>query len=319
MSKVTLNSARLIAYFQGRFRPLSQCRIHPLTHALHYGTGVFEGIRGYWSEAAEQLYLFRAEDHYRRWRANARLLDLEPPLTARELCELTAELVRRNHFRQNIYVRPLIYHSRVGIGVAYNQQSDFLLAAVPFGQYLDSRQGLRVGVSSWRRVSDNAIPGRAKICGSYVNSALAARDARRAGYQDAILLNECGTVAEGSAFNLFLLRGGCLITPASTENILEGITRDTVIKLAQQQLKLPLEVRPVARTELYIADEVFLTGTALEVAPVVEIDGRPVAHGKPGKVAGELQRLYREAVLGQLPQYSSWCYPVFISRSRRVA
>jgi branched-chain amino acid aminotransferase len=310
---------RLIAYFEDGFRPLGQCRIHPLTHAFHYGTGVFEGIRGYWEESGSQVFLFRAEDHYRRWRANARLLDLEPSLTARELCEVTAELVRRNRFRHDVYIRPIIYHSKVGIGVAYGPESRFLIAVLPFSGYLDARHGLKVGVSSWRRISDNAVPSRAKICGAYVNSALASREARRQGFQDAVLLNEAGTVSEGAAFNVFLIRNGRLITPDVTQSILEGITRDTVIKLAARELQLGSEERPVARSELYQAEEVFFTGTAVEIAPVIEIDGRPVGHGRPGKITGELQRLYREVVHGLLPAYASWCYPVFIRKPRSVA
>jgi len=317
--KTQFDLERLIVYFQGKFRPLGQCRIHPLTHALHYGTGVFEGIRAYWEESAEQIILFRVEDHYRRWRANARILDLEPALSARELCEVTAEVIRRNRFRQDVYVRPLIYHSRVGIGVGYNDEADFMIVALPFGGYLDSRQGLRVCVSNWRRVADNAIPSRAKICGAYVNSALATREARRAGFQDAILLNESGTVSEGPGFNIFLVRGGRLITPGVTENILEGITRDTVLQLAAREMQMQVEERAVARSELYVADEVFFTGTAVEIGPVVEIDGRSVGHGRPGKVALELQRLYKEVVHWLAPAYASWCYPVFVSSSRQAA
>ncbi len=304
MPRGSFNPAHSIVYFGGHFRPLNQCHVHPLTHALHYGTGVFEGIRGYWDDSHGQLFLFRAEDHFRRWRANARLLDLEPPLTARELCELAAEVVRRNKLHQDVYIRPLIYHSRIGIGVAFgnDEDSEFMIAAVPWSGYLDHRPGLHVCVSSWRRVSDNAIPSRAKLCGAYVNSALASRDARRAGFQDAILLNESGTVAEGSAFNIFLVRGHSLITPANTENILEGITRDTVLKLAAE-LKLQTEVRPVGRSELYVADEIFFTGTAPEVAAVTEVDHRPIGYGKPGKITS----------------LNSWCYPVFVPRSRQAA
>ena len=307
-----------VAFHKGKFMPLEQASVGIMTHAFHYGTGVFEGIRGYWEETAGQMFLFRVEDHYRRWRANARLLDLEPSLTARELCELTAEIIRQNRFRHNVYVRPLIYHSKIGIGVAYDQEADFMIVALPFGGYLDSRQGLRVAVSSWRRISDNAIPSRAKICGAYVNSALATREARRVGFQDAILLNESGTVSEGPGFNVFLVRGGCLITPGPTENILEGITRDTVLKLAAQELQMKVEERAVARSELYVADEVFFTGTAVEIGPVVEIDNRPIGHGRPGKVATELQRVYREVVRGLAPAYSSWCYPVFVPSSRQA-
>lgn len=319
MPKSLFDPERVVVYFQGKFRPLAQCRIHPLTHAFQYGTGVFEGIRGYWEETAGQLFLFRVEDHYRRWRSNARLLDLEPSLTARELCELTAELIRVNRFRQDVYVRPLIYHSKIGIGVAYDQEADFMIAALPFSGYLDSHRGLRVSVSSWRRVSDNAIPSRAKICGAYVNSALATREARRTGFQDAILLNESGSVSEGPGFNIFLVRGGRLVTPGVSENILEGITRDTVLRLAARELQMGVEERAVARSELYAADEVFFTGTAVEIGPVVEIDGRPIGHGRPGKVATELQRLYHEVVHALAPAYASWSYPVFLPSSRPAA
>ena len=185
----------LIVFFKGQFCPLSEAKVGLLTHALHYGTGVFEGIRGYWSAEEEELYLFRAREHYHRWKVNARILKMEIPLSARELTELTGELIARNHLRCDVYVRPLVYKSREGVGVHFGPEDEFAIVALPFGTYIDSSQGLRVCVSSWRRVDDNAIPARGKICGAYVNSALAGEEARAKGFDEAILLNESGHLA----------------------------------------------------------------------------------------------------------------------------
>jgi len=178
--------------------------------------------------------------------------------------------------------------------------------AVPFGDYLDSRKGLHAGVVSWRRIEDNAIPGRAKICGSYVNSALAGDEARRNGFDEAIFLNESGHVAEGATCNLFIVRNGKLITPTGTENILEGLTRDCVMELARRELNMEVVERPIDRSELYTCDEMFLTGTAVEVAPVVAVDHRPVKTGAIGPVARQLRRLYFEATHGYLAHYQKW-------------
>ena len=197
-----------IVFFQGNFCRLSEARVNLLTHALHYGTGIFEGIRGYWSSEDEELYLLRAQEHYERWKVNARLLKMEIPLTTRELCHLTSELIARNYFQCDLYIRPLVYKSRQGVGVHFGPEFDFAIAAMPFGVYIDSSRGLRVSVSSWRRIEDNAIPARGKICGAYVNSALAGDEARTNGFDEAIVLTEDGHVAEGAASNVFLVRRG---------------------------------------------------------------------------------------------------------------
>ncbi|MBI4461725.1 MAG: aminotransferase class IV, partial [Acidobacteria bacterium] len=207
----------ILVYFENRFVPLREARVGILTHALHYGTGVFEGIRAYWESGPQELFLMRPREHYARWKANCRVLHLELPLAVSELSDLTVELLRRNRFQTNLYIRPLAYKAAQRIGVHPDDKDAFALIALPFGEYLDSRRGLHAGVVSWRRIEDTAIPGRAKICGAYVNSALASDEARRNGYDEAILLTESGHVAEGAACNLFMLRNGKLLTPPVSE------------------------------------------------------------------------------------------------------
>ncbi len=300
----------LIVYFRGEYVPLREARVGILTHALHYGTGVFEGIRGYWDDAGQQLFLMRPVDHYRRWRQNCGILRISVPPPAEQLAEITVELIRRNAFRTDIYVRPIAWKCAERIGVSTDDEDAFAIVALPFGEYLPSDNGLHAGISSWRRIDDNAIPARAKICGAYVNSALASDDARREGFDEAILLNESGHVAEGATCNLFMLRKGKLITPPVTENVLEGITRDTIMTLAQLELALHVVERPIDRSELYICDELFLTGTAVGIAPVVRVDHRPVKDGSVGTVSRDLRRMYSDAALGRLSAYRKWVLPV---------
>ncbi len=296
----------LIVYFGGEYVPLREARVGILTHALHYGTGVFEGIRGYWNDAEQQLFLVRPLDHYQRWKQNGGILRIHVPASAGELTRITTELVRRNSFRADIYVRPLAYKCAQRVGVATDDQDAFAVIALPFGEYLHCDKGLHAGISSWRRIEDNSIPARAKICGAYVNSALASDDARRAGFDEALLLNENGQVAEGATCNIFMVRRGKLITPPVTENVLEGITRDSVMELALRELELAVEERAIDRSELYVCDELFLTGTAVGIAPVVRVDHRPVNDGAIGAITREVRRLYFEAVRGHLRAYRKW-------------
>jgi len=307
----TEDHSNVIVYFDNQYVPLRDARVSILTHALHYGTGVFDGIRGYWDDRQEQLFFLRPMEHFRRWKANSGILRIAIPPDASELCAIAVELVRRNRFRSHVYVRPLAYKSAERIGVNPDDRDAFSVIAVPFGDYLDSRKGLHAGVVSWRRIEDNAIPGRAKICGSYVNSALAGDEARRNGFDEAIFLTEQGHVAEGATCNIFLVRAGKLITPPGTENILEGITRDCVMQIARNELHLDVVERPVDRSELYLADEIFFTGTAVEVAPVTRVDHRPVGSGAIGPVAAELRFLYMEATRGRLANYRHWLLPAY--------
>jgi branched-chain amino acid aminotransferase len=302
-----------IVFFENRLTALSEARVGILTHALNYGTGVFEGIRGYWNEPENQLFLLRPREHFLRWKQNCGILRIEVPPSAVELSEITAGVVRRNRYRCDVYVRPLAYKSSERIGLHMDDQSAFAIVAMPVSAYLDSSKGLHAGVSSWRRIEDNAIPGRGKICGSYVNGALASDEARRNGFDEAILLTEAGHVAEGASCNVFLVRHGKLIAPPASENILEGITRDSVMELARQELRLEVIERPVDRTELYICDEMFFTGTMVEVAPVIRVDHRPVGTGEIGPVTAELRHLYSQAAHGRLNAYRDWLMPVYES------
>ena len=303
----------LIVYFAGQYMPLGEARVGILTHALHYGTGVFEGIRAHWDDVQQELFIMRPQEHYERWKQNCGILRIAVPPSAQQLCDITVELMRRNNFRTNVYVRPLAYKSAERVGVSPDEQDSFAVVALPFGDYLHAEKGLHAGVSSWRRIEDNAIPARAKICGAYVNSALASDDARRCGFDEAIFLNESGHVAEGATCNIFMVRKGKLITPPVSENVLEGITRDAVMELAQRELGLLVVERPIDRSELYICDELFFTGTAVGLAPIVRVDHRPVGDGAIGAVTRGVRQLYFDATRGHLRTYWNWLTPVYQS------
>lgn len=300
------------AYFQGKIVPLSEAKISVVTHAFNYGTGCFEGIRGYWNADAEQIYLFRMAEHFERLRASAKMLRCDVPVSTSQLCDISCELVRLGAFREDVYVRPIVYKSDEVVGVRlHDLASDVVLFVVPFGPYLAVDAGIRCCVSSWRRMDDNMAPARGKITGIYVNSAFAKTEAIDNGYDEAIVLTHDGHVAEGSAENLFLVRNGSLVTPALSDNILEGITRSTVIDLARGHLGIEVVERQVDRSELYVADEVFLCGTGAQISPVVEIDRRAVGDGRVGPVTSELQRLYFDIVRGRDASYARWCQPVY--------
>jgi len=301
----------LIVYFGGEYMPLREARVGILTHALHYGTGVFEGIRAHWDERSQELFVMRPVEHYERWKQNCGILRIDVPLSPEKLCEITLELMRRNEFRTNVYVRPIAYKSAERIGVATDDQDEFAIVALPFGDYLHAEKGLHAGVSSWRRIEDTAIPARAKICGAYVNSALASDEVRRSGFDEAIFLNESGHVAEGATCNIFMVRKGKLVTPPVTDNVLEGITRDSIMELAQRELGLPVVERSIDRSELYVCDELFLTGTAVGIAPIVRVDHRQIRDGAIGPIARQLNESYIAATRGHLVAYRKWLVPVY--------
>lgn len=299
-------------FMNGEFIPAERGFISVRTHAFAYGTGCFEGIRGYWNEEDQQVYLFRLREHYERLLRSCKILQIALPYTVDQLIEISIELVRRNGQRQDVYLRPVAYKGDLIIGVRlHNLTDDFLLTSEPMGNYVEIT-GLHCGVSSWRRIDDNAMPARAKICGSYVNAAFAKSEAMQNGFDEAIMLTSEGNVSEGSAENIFLVTNGEFVTPASTENILLGITRDTLIKLGQRELGYVTQERQVDRTELYTADEIFLCGTGAQVAPVVSVDHRPVGTGEIGPVGRKLQELYFDVVRGKYPEYrEQWCTPVY--------
>jgi branched-chain amino acid aminotransferase len=300
------------AYLRGEILPIERAQVSIMTHALNYGTGCFEGIRGYWNEEQRQLYVFRLAEHYDRMAASARILMMRLPGSTAELSDLTVELLRRNGHTQDTYIRPLLYKSSEIIGVRLHElEQDFALFSVPFGQYVEAEGAVRIRTSSWRRVEDNAAPARAKITGSYINAALSKTEAMLDGYEEALVLTEDGHVSEGSAENLFAVIGGKLVTPPVTDNILAGITRSTLVDLARERFSIATVERSLDRTELYVADEVFLCGTGAQIIPVGEIDHRTVGSGDVGEVTLRLQTLYNRVVRGQEEGYSHWLTPVY--------
>ncbi|MCX7706421.1 MAG: branched-chain amino acid transaminase, partial [Anaerolineae bacterium] len=269
-------------------------------------------IRGYWNAAHEQLYVFRLHEHSERLLQSGHLLRMKIPYSATDIDNLTIELLRREGYRTNVYIRPLIYKADEIIGVRLHDLQDRLtIFAVPFGRYIEKEEGASVCVSSWRRNDDNALPPRAKVSGGYVNSAFIKSDAQLKGFDDAIVLNQDGHVSEGSAQNLFMIRNGKLITTPVTANILEGITRGTVLELAQAELGLETQVREIDRTELYLAEELFLCGTGVQIAAVTSVDHYRVGDGKIGPITQQLRDLYFRVVNGEVEKYRGWCTPVY--------
>jgi len=304
-----------LAFFRGEFMPVSEARVSVMTHALHYGTAVFEGIRGNWNEEEGVIFIFRPREHYERLIQGARILRMHLPYSAEELVRITVELLERSPFRQDVYIRPILFKSTEQVAnlKLHELREDLAIIAVPFGSYLDSPV-LRCCVASWRRVDDTMIPPRVKIAGLYVNSILAKTDAVLAGFDEAIMLNHDGTVCEGTGENLFLVKDGRLYTPPLSDNLLPGITRDCVITLAREELGLEVVERTIDRSELYLADEVFLTGTAAHVTPVGEIDHRPIGDGQPGPITRRIQALYFDIIRGRHPRYRHWCVPAVPAR-----
>jgi len=301
-------------FMNGQFLPAERGVVSVRAHAFAYGTSCFEGIRGYWNEQEQQVYIFRLREHYERLLRSCQVLQISLPYTVDQLIELSCELIRRNEQREDVYLRPVAYKTDETIGVKlHGLKDDLLITSEPQGNYVELT-GMRCGVSSWRRVDDNAIPARAKISGAYVNSAFAKSEALQNGFDEAIMLTNEGHVSEGSAENIFLVVNGELVTPAPTENILLGITRDTVIELGRRELGMITRERQIDRTELYSADEIFLCGTGAQIAPVIEVDHRPIGTGKVGPVSSSLQKLYFEVVRGKRPEYrEQWCTPAYVN------
>jgi branched-chain amino acid aminotransferase len=300
-----------VAFMDGAFIAVRDAKVSVLTHAFNYGTGVFEGIRAYWNAEEEQLYALHLKEHYLRLHRSCRIMRIALPYTADDLVGITLELLRKCNYREDAYLRPLAYKSSPVIGVRLHDLEDSLtIFAIPFGSYIDIDRGISCGVSSWRRIDDNAIPARGKITGSYVNAALAKTEAQEGGFDEAIVLTQDGHVSEGSAENLFLVRDGVLVTPPGTDNILEGITRECVLKIAADN-GIPTALRQIDRTELYIADEVFLCGTGAQISPVTRIDHRPVGTGERGPVTAKVSDIYFAAVRGKVSQYRGWVTPVY--------
>jgi branched-chain amino acid aminotransferase len=309
--------SRSLAFFQGSIVPIEQAKVSVMTHALHYGTGVFEGIRGNWNAERETMYVFRMREHYERLLQGCRMLMLDIPYSVDDLCEITEDLIKASGHQQDVYIRPLAYKSEELVAnlKLHEVESDFTLIIVPFGDYIDSDGAINCCTSSWRRMDDTIIPPRVKISGHYVNSILAKTEAVLAGFDEAIMLNQDGGVSEGTGENVFMVSGGKLYTPLVAENNLVGITRDCAWTLATRELGLEVVERTIRRSELYLADEVFLTGTAAHITPVGSLDSRPIGKGGVGPITARLRSIYAEAVRGNNKDYMHWCHPVTVEPS----
>lgn len=298
-------------YINGDYIEADKAVLPVRTHAFLYGTSVFEGIRAYYNKDENQLYAFRVKEHYERLLKSAKVMWMNSPHSIEEYCNITKELLKRNNYREDAYIRPTLYKSSIKVGPTLTDNEDsFLIFTTPFGNYFDGDKGLKLCVSSWRRTSDNAIPPRAKVSGAYANAALIKTDAHEAGFDDAVVLSESGHVTEGSAMNIFLVINGKLVTSSKTDDILVGITRNTVIELAKD-IGIPIEERCIDRTELYLADEVFCCGTGAQIVHVESIDNRPVNNGRIGSITKQIQDLYFDVVKGKVSKYKEWCTPIY--------
>ena len=297
------------AFLGGKQIPLEDAKVGVRTHALHYGTAVFEGIRGNWNERLGKIVVFRLEEHYERLLRGCNILHIKLPFSVDDLCKITVELLERNGYREDVYIRPLAFKGAQMVANLnlVGLEDEFTVVIIPFGSYIDNSRPLRCQTSSWRKAMDSSMPTGVKLSGLYTTSILAKTEAVAAGYDEAILLNQDGTVSEGSGENLFMVRDGVINTPSETDNCLLGISRDSVIHLAREELGMDVVQRHIHRSELYLADEVFLTGTAAHVLAVGELDHRTIGGGKTGPITQKLQDLYFSAVVGDNDKYSDWC------------
>ncbi len=298
-------------FMNGEYVEADKAFIPVRTHAFLYGTSVFEGIRAYYNAEENQMYAFRVKEHYERLLRSAKVMWMKTPYTIEEYCNITLELLKKNNYRTDVYIRPTLYKSSIKVGPTLTDNEDsFLIFTTPFGNYFGEDEGLKLCVSNWRRTSDNAIPPRAKVSGAYANSALIKTDAHEAGFDDAVVLSESGQVTEGSAMNIFLVINGTLVTSNTTDDILVGVTRNTVIEIAKE-LNIQVKERAIDRTELYLADEAFCCGTGAQIVPVASIDHRPVGCGKIGNITKQISDMYFNVVRGKVEKFKDWCTPVY--------
>jgi len=307
-------------FHNGRIVPYSEVKFGVLTHALNYGTAVFGGLRAYWNEDEKQLFVFRPRDHFRRFLQSAKLLCMELQTNGDNLLKGLVELIRTEGHEEDLYIRPLAFYSDEIIGVRlHDLTAEVSIVVMPFGAYNKNEENMHVTVSSWRRIDDNSLPARGKIAGAYVNSAFVKTDAVRAGFDEAIVLNADGHISEGSAANFFMLRNGVLATPPITANVLEGITRRTVMRLVRDEFKIEVQEREIDRTELYLADEAFYCGTGAQISAITAVDHRPIGTGKLGDVTSRLRKIYFDVVRGKVAKYRDWCHPVYEVNQKRTS
>ena len=300
------------AFFKSEIIPFGDAKISIMTHGFNYGTGVFEGIRGYYHPEQKQMFILKLKEHYERFLRSCKILKMNPRFTVEELCDITVELAKKNGYHEDIYIRPISYKSEEKIGLGLTGiTDDVCIFLAPFGEYLDISKGIRVCTSVWRRIDDISVPARAKVTGSYINSSLAKSDAIEAGFSEAIMLSHDGHVAEGSGENIFMVRSGKLITPPVTDNILEGITREAIMTIAKDKFGMDTIERSIDKSELYMADELFFTGTGAQVSPIIEVDRHMVGDGAMGPITQKIQQAYFKAVRGDDHNYKDWLTAVY--------
>lgn len=296
----------------GNFVDWNDAKVHVTTHGLLYGTGVFEGIRAYVDAAGRQLFVFRLKEHVKRIYNNTKVLGLKPSVGPKEFTEQIVELLRLNNHKTDVYIRPVIYFGEGGIGLKPARSStDYFIFTQEMGGYFSTKKPLDVCVSSWTRISNSSLPPSAKVTGAYVNSMMASMEAAQSGYDEGIFLTRNGYVCEGAGENIFMVKSDTLVTPPLSADILEGITRDTVIRLAEE-MNIPVVERDVSRTELYTCDELFMCGTAAQISPVGSVDRRIVGDGKTGRLTQRLMDSFGSVIRGKDARYSSWLTPVYL-------
>lgn len=301
-----------VVFMDGEYVDMDKAVIPIRNHAFLYGTSIFEGIRAYYNEEESQMYAFRVKEHMERILKSAKIMHMSCKYDAEGLCDIAKEILKKNNYNSDAYLRPQIYKSALKIGPGLLDNPDSLLMfTIPLGNYFSTEKGLKVCVSNWRRTDDNSIPPRAKVTGNYANTALAITDAKLAGFDDAIVLSHDGHVTEGSAMNLFLVQDGKLVTSNITDNILVGITRNTIIEIAKEEFGIETIEREIDRTELYISDEAFFCGTGAQIAPIESIDNRKIGNDETGPITKKLQSLYFDVVRGKVNKYRKWCMPIY--------
>ena len=296
-------------WFDGKLVRDEDAKVPVMTHAIHYGTSVFEGLRGYWN--SKNLNIFRLQDHIKRFRNSGKVYSIALRFTDKEIANAIIQICKKNNVKESCYIRPFYFVGKHGINlhVTENTPTHTAIVMFPFGE-LFNRNGIKVGISSWRRIHDISTPPLAKMGGNYLNSILATQESKRNGYDEAILLDHLGNISEAPGENIFIIRDEKLLTPPPSSSALEGITKDSVVKIAED-LGYQIVEREIPRTEIYFADEVFLTGTAAEISPVISIDGKRVGDGKVGKITENIRKVYSDITMGKNKKYSKWITPVY--------
>jgi len=296
-------------WFDGKFVTLDKAKVPITTHAIHYGTSVFEGIRAYWNN--KNLFVFRLEEHVKRFRKSGQFYNISLNFTDKEIAEAITGICKKNKIKKSCYLRPFYFVGDYGINLHVTEKAPTNVAifTFPFGD-LFNKNGITAGVSSWRKFSDLSTPPQAKMGGNYLNSIIATQEAKRNGFDEAILLDHNGNVSEAPGENIFIVREGKIITPPLSSSALEGITRDAVIKIGTD-LDIQVSENNITRSELMMSDEVFLTGTAAEITPIIEIDGEKIGNGKPGNITKKMMDEYTDIVMNKDENYSHWLTPVY--------